>query len=373
MIHVAVIAREKNWFDQIITRLSGLPISFKWFDKYSTFANRKDVASWQFIYFIENNFNQLQDGIVQIKEQDLKIPIVCSVPKLSYDQKQLLYQLDVKEIIFWPITRQELEYFFKAWSRFLESYRDKGEDVLFQGSLEFVDGVELLQSLCQKENTGILSFNWGERKGRIELNNGQIVQSAYRQLDPLTSILVLTSWNHGTVSFKEEAFISKRSIMLTNEQIFEECKQYQQERLELLKNFPSPDVPLFTHPDLNFEDFGASERTWLYKMYKGKTLSEINDLYEGDFNFLLKKLNLWLEKQYIVPEETYHLIKAKKEKEMSTSGLKRLMSKIFKSEEKEQENLEKSNAQQQKLLEKAPYLFNDLNLINTFKAWLEDN
>ena len=370
MIHVAVVAREKNWFDQIITRIPRLPVSFRWFENIEAFLVNQELEDWQLIYLIADQFALLQEELVLLNEKEVKVPVICTTPKLTLEQKRLLTQLNVKEILRWPVTRQEMEYFFMAFPTFLAA-AEQDETYLFVGHLDYLDGVELLRALCKEENSGIVSFNWGERNGRIEIHNGQIIHAAYRQLDPLTSILVLTSWQHGQAAFKAETFLSKRSIMLTNEQIFDECLQYRQERHLLMESFPSKDVKLFTHPDLNFEDFGPSERTWLYKMYKGKTLSEIRDLYEGDFNFLLKKLKLWLEKQYIIPEEEYHLIKAQKEADRAASGFKRLMRKIIKSgkaeEEKQKAQPEKTPAQ-----EKLPYSFTDFETLQAVKSLLEE-
>ncbi|HHE56105.1 MAG TPA: DUF4388 domain-containing protein [Caldithrix abyssi] len=370
MIHVAVIAREKSWFDQIITQIPSLPISFRWFENCSVFFKNQELEDWQLIYLISDRFDLLQEELVQVKEQIPEIPVLCTVPKLRQSQRQLLHQLGAKEVFPWPVTRQEMKYFFKSYPEFFIAKAEE-DQYDFIGQLDFVDGVELLRSFCTKENTGILTFNWDERNGRIEIQNGQIVHAAYRQLDPLTSVLVLTSWHHGQVSFKEESFISKRTIMLTNKQIFDECLQYRQEREHLLQAFPPEEVKLFTHPDLNFEDFGPSERSWLYKMYKGRTILELRDLYEGDFNFMLKKLKLWLEKQYIIPEEEYHSIRAKKEAEMSTSGLTRLFRKILKSEQKEKEK--ETSKEQPPVQKKLPYLFASFENLQIFKSMVEES
>lgn len=370
MIHVAVIAHEKSWFDQIITQIPSLPISFRWFNNGSNFIKNKELEDWQLIYLVSDRFDLVQEELVQLKEQIPETSVLCTVPKLKQSQRQLLHQLGAKEVFTWPVTRQEMKYFFKAFPEFFIA-RTEEDQYGFIGLLDFVDGVELLRAFCVRGNTGILTFNWDERNGRIEIQNGQIIHAAYRQLDPLTSVLVLTSWQHGQVSFKEESFISKRSIMLTNEQIFDECLQYRQEREQLLQDFPSENVKLFTHPDLNFEDFGPSERKWLYKMYKGKTIPELRDLYEGDFNFLLKKLKLWLEKQYIIPEDEYHSIKAKKEAEMATSGLTRLFRKILKTGQKEKEV--ETSEEKQSVHKKWPYLFNGFESLQNFKSMLEEN
>ncbi len=371
MIHVAVIASDKNWFDQLITQISRLPISFRWFENFQEFFKRFDFENWQLVYIIEKNTQILEEALEALTAKQLSLPIICSTIRVDSEQRQLMRQLGAKEIVPWPITRQELEFVLNAFCQFYKA-ENETDEYLFQGSLDYIDGVELLRMLCREENTGILSFVWGERSGRIEINNGQIIHAAYRQLDPLTSILVLTSWEHGQVTFKTESFISKRSIMLSNEQIFDECKQYQNERAALMAAFPAAEVKLFTHPDLNFEEFGATERAWLYKMYKGKTLTEIRDLYEGDFNFLLKKLKLWLEKQYILPEEDYHRIKAQREEERATSGVKRLFKKIFTSNKKEiPKNSEQASPKPS--CPKVAYAFNDFNTLKTIKSVLEES
>ncbi len=370
MIHIAVIAREKAWFDQIITQIPSLPISFRWFENCTAFIKNKELEDWQLIYLISDRFNLAQEELIQLKAKLEEIPVLCTVPKLKQGQRQALHQIGAKEVLPWPVTRQEMKYFFKAFPEFFIA-PNEDDQYEFIGQLDFVDGVELLRSICTRENTGILTFNWDERNGRIEIENGQIVHAAYRQLDPLTSILVLTSWQHGQVSFKEESFISKPSIMLNNVQIFDECQHYRQEREEMLQVFPPKEVKLFTHPDLNFEDFGASERAWLYKMYKGKTIPELRDLYEGDFNFLLKKLKLWLEKKYIIPEDEYHMVKAKKEAELASSGLTRLFRKILKSTKKEKKEI--SGEEKMPLKRKLPHLFSGFENLQNFKSMLEGN
>ncbi|APF20042.1 DUF4388 domain-containing protein [Caldithrix abyssi] len=370
MIHVAVVAREKNWFDQLITRIPRLPISFRWFENTGDFLKRIEFEDWHLIYIVEKDAEILERGLAELTGNGLNVPIICSTGKLDQGQRQLIWQLGVKEIVPWPVTRQELEHILNAYCHFYAP-NPENDRCLFRGSLDYIDGVELLRALCKEKNSGILNFNWGERNGRIELNNGQIIHAAYRQLDPLTSILVLTSWRHGEVSFKEETYISKRSIMLSNEQIFNECEQYLEERAQLLRAFPGADVKLFTHPDLNFEDFGPNERAWLYKMYQGKTPGEINDLYEGDFNFLLKKLKLWLEKQYILPESEYHRIKAKRDEEKAASGVKRLIKKLFGADQNKIEEMEEVRPVEIKR-EALPCYFHDFKALQTFKSLLEE-
>ncbi|NOX89008.1 MAG: DUF4388 domain-containing protein [Calditrichaeota bacterium] len=374
MINVAVVSEEKSFFDLLITHYNRLPLYFHWFKDTDSFTEQLKLEQWHVLLMINRDFDRLHDWLVKLSENKVEIPIVCSTPIPTTDDRQLLWQLGVREIIPWPVHRQELEFILKSFHEFLAPPDEEGE-YLFQGSLEFINGIDLLRMFGKKSCDGILHFQWAERKGRVEFKEGQIVHASYRQMDPLTSVLVLSSWNHGFAFFKPDQYVSRRSIMLANEQIFSECREYFKERESLLKLFPSVYTPLYPHPDLNYEDFGHSERQLLHQMRKGKCLEEIKNTYEGDFNFLLKKLTTWFEKHYILPEKQYQSIKAEKEKEDSAPAFRRLVQKIFNRKESSVEETFSSDFEPELQAEeesRKEYFFNQKELLEKINRRLEE-
>lgn len=334
MITIAVLANEKAHFDLLITQYNRLPIHFHRFQTAEQFLEHKNFDEWQLIWVIGKSFDWAEETLVLLNEQQIKIPLVCSTPEPKQDQRQLFWQLNVREIIPWPVHRQELEYIIKSYDEIF-AVTDAQEKYAFQGSLEVINGVDLLCTFTKATDTGILYFHWSERKGRIEFKNGQIINGVYRQMDPLTAVLIMASWEHGFAFFKDDQFVSKRSIMLTNDQIFAECADYQKETQKLLSGFKNHDKIYYPHPELNFEEFGPNERKLLRAMRKGKSIKEMAENYEGDVNFILKKLKNWTEQQFILPEEQHQQIKEQIEEQENASAIKRLMQKLFNKKETE--------------------------------------
>jgi hypothetical protein len=334
MISIAVLAKEKSLFDLIITQYNHLPIHFHWFETVERFLDHQNFDEWQVIWVISKSIDWAQETLAHLNEQKIETPLVCSTTEPKQDQRQLFWQLNVREIIPWPVHRIELEYILKSYNEIFAS-TDQQEQYAFQGSLEFINGVDLLRTFTKATCTGVLYFHWGERKGRIEFKNGQIVNAVYRQMDPLTAVLIMASWKYGFVFFKDDQFVSKRSIMLTNDQIFAECLDYQKEYQKLIASFRMRKQPYYPHPDLNYEEFGPTERKVLRDMRRGRTIEEIIENYQGDVNFILKKLKNWADQQFIIPQEYYQQIKKQIEEEENASPIKRLMQKLFSKQEAE--------------------------------------
>ncbi len=371
MITIAILAKKKSLFDLLITNYNRLPIHFYWFEQVEQFIRQKEFEEWKVIWVIDTEMEWVQDALAVINEKEIDIPVVCSTSNPKQDERQLFWQLKVKEIIPWPIHRLELEYILKSYEKLFTSPKEEKE-YAFQGALEYINGVELFRAFNKATCSGVLHLHWAERKGRIELKNGQIVHAVYRQMDPLTSVLVMSSWNHGFVFFKPDQFVSKRSIMLSNEQIFEECADYLKERNHLLSSFGNLQTPYYPYPDLNYEEFGPTERQILRQMRKGKTIEEIIDTYEGDVSFLLKKLKTWIAKEYILPETQYQKIKEQIEEEENAPALKRIVKKLFAKKEIEPMEVVEENKRQAVWQTALEQHFPHTNVLSEIKKRLEE-
>lgn len=328
MTTIAVLSHEKLYFDELITKFNRLPVHFHWFETVEQFFDYKNLGQWQIVWVLGKSMEWVEETLVVFNEKQIEIPLICTTPIPKQDERQLLWQLNVKEIIPWPVHRVEMEYIIKSYNEMFAG-KEEQEKYGFQGSLEIINGVDLLNIFTKATSTGALYFNWGERQGRIEFKNGQIINAVYRKMDPLSAVLILAWWKHGFVFFKDEALITKRTIMLTNEQILAECTDYQNEYEKLLAGFYEPNEPYFPHPRLNYEEFGPNERKILREMRKGKSIRALSEEYEGDVNFILKKLKNWADQQFIVPENVYRQLKLHIEEEESTSAIKRMMQKLF--------------------------------------------
>ncbi len=370
MITIAVLTREKTHFDTLITQYNRLPVHFHWFESADRFLQSQNVDQWQIVWVIGKSMDWVMESLARLNEQNISIPLVCSAPEPKQDQRQLFWQLNVKEIIPWPMHRLEMEYMLKGYNEMLSDNTTR-EEYVFQGSLEIINGVDLLRAFTKATDTGVLYFHWGERKGRIEFKKGQIVNAIYRQMDPLTAVLILTSWKHGFVFFKDDQYVSKRSIMLTNEQIFTECQDYQNEYHKLLAGFDDLSGRFYPHPELNFEEFGPSERKILRDMRKGKLIPEMVENYEGDVNFILKKLKNWADQQFILPEEQYRQIRQQLEEQENTSAIKRLMQKLFAKKEVGGAPIVQKN-KKQNAPQALQYCFSDRLLLEKVKNKLEE-
>ncbi len=328
MMNMAILTDKKAYFDALVTKLNGMPVHFHWFERVNQFLSYKNFDAWQIVWIVGKSMDWVEETLVILNEKQITIPLVCTTPFLKQDQRQLLWQLNVKEIIPWPVHRVEMEHIIRSYKKFMNDSQEE-EQYVFNTSLEIINGVDLLRLFTKATCTGVLYFHWAERKGRIEFKKGQIVNAQYRQMDPLSAVLILTWWKHGLAFFKDDQFVSKRSIMLTNEQILTECAEYQKEYEKLLAEFKAVNDPYYPHPQLNYEDFGPNERKILREMRKGKSIRTIAEAYEGDVNFILKKLKNWADQQFIVPEKAYRQIKLRIEEEESSSAIKRMMQKLF--------------------------------------------
>ncbi len=373
MIAVAIVAREKSWYDQLITQYNRLPIHLYWFADAQQFVQQKEFETWQIVWVIGKDMPWVQEQLVTLNEAEIQLPLICSTPQPNKEDRQLLWQLRVNELLVWPIHRLELEYILKSYEEILRPEMEN-EEYVFQGALDYLHGIDLFRVFTKATSSGLLHLQWGERKGHIEFKNGQIVHAQYRQMDPLTSVLIMSSWDGGFAYFKPDAFATRRTIMLSNEQIFEECAEYLHERQELVSAFGDAKTLFYPHPDLNYEDFGPTERQILRAMRKGKSISEFIVTYEGDVNFLLRKMKIWLEKEYILPEPLYAKIKAQIEERENTPAFKRIMQKLFTKKEEDLERHELPSAEAES--PSGPmfsHRFQDFEALKTIKARLEES
>ena len=184
--------------------------------------------------------------------------------------------------------------------------------------------------------------------------------------------MVMSLWNKGIFYGNYDNDKRKERIVLDNEQIVMECLNYQKDYQRYLKSLPDWDTPLFTDPDLEYQEFGPKDREILQKFREGSTLNELMTGFEGNWNFLLKKFELWLDRKWILPEEDYHMLQAKIKAEARKSVLRKALDKVFSNQDEEtiepltgaDEELSEENIPEQPKIQS---LFNQDDLLLHFK------
>lgn len=339
MKDIYVISPREEQFNLFYANFRHLPIHFSWSNDPGTALKYVELEQPSFVFLVNEDLKLLLEWIERYQNFNLDIPFLCFTSFSCRMDCNDLWKHGAIDVIFLPINKKELEYILSALVRSIEI--QKGPEIdLAEGRLDDFNLIHLIQTFETGKKSAVLVLEDGIKKGEIEFTNGAIVNASYSNRDPLEAITIMSAWRQGTFRAKQGSVGYKKKINLTNQQIIMECLNYISTQEILLNKLPATDEILYASPSLNFEELSPRDRNQLLAFKDGNNLKEISQMFTGNLNQLLKKIEGWLDKKWLVKREEYEVLKKKLSEEEEVSALKRVMQKVFKKDKAENESEE---------------------------------
>lgn len=374
---ILIVSSNQADFNMFNTHYGYMPVHFSWAQNPDEAIKYIDLEKPTHIFLISKEIEVIMEWIEMLHKNSVRTPFVCFTKKLDWTYRDMLWKSNALDIFEFPANRKELGFILKSFTLSGEKSARPVADHI-RGSLSDFNVIDLIYTFSKSGNSGVLILENGARHGTIEFEKGQIYNADYPEVDPLDAVSILSTWDKGVFYAKFDKQKRTRKIMLENEQVILECRNYQRDQKELLQKLPDDDVKLYTDPDLEYEEFGPKDRQWFQKFRNGLSLAELREEYTGNQNFILKKMLLWLEHNWLMNEATFREKQEKIQDEQRKSVFKKWTSKVFHtSKKKKQAKIQPLSNEAEKIdfIEqsiKKPYLFTNFQLLHSFRESMEE-
>jgi len=328
MQDVYIVCSEEEQFNLFYGNFRHLPIHFSWAEDLDSALKYLEIEHPEFVFLISNDIEILQEWVERYNNSGIRIPFLCFTGYNFKDKSRQLWDAGAIDIIFLPMNIKELEYILKTLVILVE--KNKSPDMeLVEGRLEDFSLVHLIQTFEDGKKSGILILEDGIKKGEVEFIDGQVVNAVYSNRDPLEAVMIMSAWNKGQFKARQGKSNRRKRIALANQQIIMECLNYISIQEKLLKNMPLNNKTLYPSPEINFEELSPRDRNQLLSFKDGNTLEGIMDIFTGNLNQLLRKMEKWIEKKWLVEKSEYDAILKKIKEEENKSSFAKMIDKVF--------------------------------------------
>ena len=134
----------------------------------------------------------------------------------------------------------------------------------FQGSLSELHLPDIIQLISVSGKTGVFHLTDGPLKGRIFLQDGQIVHALLDDLSGEEAVYALAIWNQGDFKFEPGVPTEQRTITRSNTNLLMEAARRLDEWRVLSKKIPSVDlVPEFVIQEEREGQINLNTSEWL--------------------------------------------------------------------------------------------------------------
>lgn len=328
MQDVFIVSNEEEQFNLFYGNFRHLPIHFSWARDLDSAIKYFELEHPAFVFLISDDIDILLGWVERYKNHKIKIPFLCFTGYTHKAKSKELWDAGAIDIIFLPMNLKELEYTLQTLVISIDV--DKSPDIdIVEGRLEDFNLVHLIQTFDEGKKSGILILEDGIKKGEIEFIDGKLVNAVYSNMDPLEAVTIMSAWRTGHFKAKQGKTSRRKRIALTNQQIIMECLNYISVQEKLLHSLPNTSEMLFPSPQINFEELNPRDRNQLLSFKDGNTLTGVMEMFTGNLNQLLRKMDKWAEKKWLVEKSEYDEIHEKMKSENKQSSFKRLISKMF--------------------------------------------
>lgn len=369
---IIVVAERRDDFTLFSSNFSHLPVHFSW-SKSMAEALENFLLEQPFILFaVSREKERLLEWLTTYDSSKFQIPLVAFTGALDWADREMFWKTGVSDIVELPRSRKELEYIIRAFL-IQPGGQKKDTAVEIQGQLQDMNVLDIIRSFTSGKKNGTIVFSKGAAKGQLEFNKGRLVNASLAECDPVEAVMVMSLWKEGRFSGRFDKGGHKERILLDTKQVIDECLSYQTAYKTYLKKLPDWDLTLYTDPDLEYQEFGPKDREILQKFRNGMSLSRFMEGYEGSWNFIFKKFLLWLDRKWILKEDTYRLLQARVKADARKSPFRKVLDKVFSKKEEDifPPDTEVEESAEEEEFPAAPAqeaLFNHPNLLERFLA-----
>lgn len=328
MKDVFVVCPREEHFNIFYGNFRHLPIHFSWAHDLGTALKYLELEQPSFVFMVHEDFEILMEWIERYRNFDINIPFLCFTRQVMKKVSQDILKAGAMDILFLPMNIKELGYILNALVLSLEIQKSPDID-LVEGRLEDFNLIHLIQTFEDGKKSGVLVLEDGIKKGEIEFSNGSVINAQYSNREPLEAVTIMSAWQKGLFRARQNTLSHKKRIALTNQQIIIECLNYISLQEKLLSKLPAKNEILFASPQLDFEELSPRDRNQLLAFKDGNNLEEIMQMFTGNMNQLLKKMETWIEKNWLVRQGDFEQLKRKVKEEEDKSAFKKVMEKVL--------------------------------------------
>ena len=361
MREVFVISEEERIYRMFVVELSGLPVHLTWVGDMDMAQAAFEREKPDFIFFAVRNNNLLHNWLARFKRMQLKIPFICFLGHSNWEKRELLWMAGASEVIGLPILRKEFRIIIENLMKPAGRNEKINKDI--EGDLTHYSLMDLIQSLEDGRQNGILHLYSGEHRGEIILDKGRIVNARYEKHEPVMAIRMMAQWSRGRFHFEHDKIHHKEEIKLDNQQILKECQRHHRLYEKAIEAIPDKDIVFYTSPLLDFEQVGPMARKYLLFFKHGLTPRDFMEQQGTGSLKIPENLLNWIQKKWLVKRSVYNQQVSQVEKQQSASGVKRILDRVLarrKNNYKIDYTLSSSAGKAdslEELLNRRPYLF----------------
>jgi DNA-binding response OmpR family regulator len=260
------------------------------------------------------------------------IPVICVIGRSPVEERELLWQKGVRDIIELPVLKELLELRLQGFAVSFEHREDKLADEGMRGRLDEYGPVKLLQSLGGR--TAVVDLTMDGQHGSVYLVDGQIYDASYKKFEGMNAVLNLVTWDHGsfTVLFREGK--RERKIELNTEQVLNEAEIRISQRAQKIEKLPQADETLLISPFVDLDLLDSGEREFVRFFSGGNTLRQFVYQHNHDEIELLDIMLGMREKGHVMNRGEFDSQKIEVESEISEGGIGGMFKRLFRKKER---------------------------------------
>ena len=328
MQDVFIVSTEEEQFNLFYGNFRHLPIHFSWASDLESAFKYFELEHPAFVFLVSDEINLLLEWVEKYKKNQIKIPFLCFTGYTHKEKSKELWNAGAIDTIFLPMNYKELEYTLQTLVISIDV--DKSPDIdIVEGRLEDFSLVHLIQTFEEGKKSGILLLEDGIKKGEVEFLDGNVVNAVYSNMDPLEAVTIMSAWKRGQFKAKQGKTTRRKRIAVANQQIIMECLNYISVQEKLLNSLSMKNSMLYPSPQINFEELSSQDRNQLLSFKDGNTLKGVMEMFTGNLNKLLRKMDKWTEKKWLVEKTEYDGILKKMKTEDNKSSFMRMIGKMF--------------------------------------------
>ena len=331
MVEGLVITKEKSLFEEFNINFSSERNNFEYADSVDSAREIIGLEIPDFLVIIEKSAKKTHDLLTDLFEniEINKIPVLCYISSNEWSQRDILWKIDVNDIIQLPISKEELHFQLERFISDVSEITFDQTEAGMHGKLEDYNLLDLIQTLEANKKTGILVLYRYRDEGKIWFHKGNIHDAKYKTFKPLIAILKLVSWMDGdfSITFVDDEY--GKIIEEDNKQILLDAIQYIDQRHKILDSLPDRNETLLISPEADMDRMDDKAFTYLRFFHGGNTISAYLESFDQDDLTLLGEIRKFVDEKLLMTHLEFDSHITEQELQAEGAGIKKAFKRFF--------------------------------------------
>ncbi|MDZ7373952.1 MAG: DUF4388 domain-containing protein [candidate division KSB1 bacterium] len=195
---------------------------------------------------------------------------------LNLEERLQLYRAGICELVDQTVGAHEIGVRVARLARLACQWETGPGRPASQGDLEETPLTDLLDRMRENRATAVLSLVSGERRGRVFVRQGEIVDVEVEGLPPLDALLQVCLWARGTYTVEERDFQRPGRLGREATQVLARAQRLRKLMGAARQELPPPDAPLVSLASAeDLAELSPEERRLLTSLEGTKTLLDL--------------------------------------------------------------------------------------------------